>query len=83
LKVSLARPSSYDAGRYDAASVAISFGGLLVLLGLGSFVLPLFDYQFMIMSWMEDWQPWAGIEVTALGMALIAWSTYRRRQPSA
>jgi hypothetical protein len=55
----------------------ITFSGILVFLGLGSFVLPLLGYQFTIMSWLEGLQRWAGIVVAAIGVAFIAWGTYR------
>ncbi|HEX2194395.1 MAG TPA: hypothetical protein VHK63_05505 [Candidatus Limnocylindria bacterium] len=58
----------------------IGLGILLVILGLGSFVLPMFDLQFTLMSFLEDWQPWAGIAVAAIGVALIAWGMQTRRQ---
>jgi hypothetical protein len=57
----------------------IGLGGALMVLGLGSFVLPLIGYQWTVMSWLEAWQPWAGILVTLIGLGFIAWGTFRRR----
>jgi hypothetical protein len=47
--------------------------GLLVFLGFGSVVLYEFtDYQFTLVSWLDDYQPVAGIVMGIVGVALVA-----------
>ncbi|MGQ0383448.1 MAG: hypothetical protein ACT4UP_02005 [Gammaproteobacteria bacterium] len=43
-------------------------GGLLVLLGAGSFVLNMMDREFTVISWIDNWGPTAGM---AIRVALI------------
>ena len=56
----------------------VGLGVLLVILGIGSLLLPMFDIQFRIMSLLDDYQPIAGIAVTAVGAVLIALGVRRR-----
>lgn len=56
----------------------VGFGVLLVILGIGSLVLPMLDIQFQIMSLLDAYQPVAGIAVAALGVVLIALGMRRR-----
>ncbi len=56
-----------------------SIGMLLVVLGLGSLVLPLLNMQFTFMSVLDAYQPFAGIVVAAIGAVLIAVATQRRQ----
>jgi hypothetical protein len=53
-------------------------GALLVILGIGSLVLPMFDIQFQLMSLLDDYQPVAGIAVAAIGVLLIVLGARRR-----
>lgn len=48
-----------------------SVGVLLIILGLGSLLLPMFDIQFRIMSLLDDYQPIASIVIAAIGVALV------------
>ena len=48
-----------------------SIGILLIILGIGSILLPMFDIQFRIMSLLDDYQPIAGIVVAVIGAALV------------
>ena len=48
-----------------------SIGILLIILGIGSILLPMFDIQFRIMSLLDDYQPVAGIVIAAIGAALV------------
>jgi len=48
-----------------------NLGVLLIVLGLGSFILPLIGFQFTLMSWVDLYQPWAGIGVAIGGVALV------------
>ena len=56
-----------------------SLGGLLVVFGLGSLALPLFNLQFRLMEWLDPYQPVAGIAVAAIGAVLLFLSMQRRR----
>jgi hypothetical protein len=54
------------------------WGVLLVILGIGSFVLPMIGLQFRLMDVVEDYQPYAGIVVAAIGAVLIYLGMQRR-----
>ena len=56
------------------------FGVLLIIVGLGSLVLPMFNIQFTLMSVLEDYQPWAGIVAALIGVVLVAIPIMRTRQ---
>jgi hypothetical protein len=56
-----------------------SFGILLLILGLGTFVLRAFDYEFRILSWADDYQPWFSVGLAALGLILVVVSMMRGR----
>ena len=56
----------------------LSLGVLLVILGVGSFVLPMIGYQFRLMEPIEPYQPWAGIIVAAVGLITILFASRRR-----
>jgi len=43
-------------------------GGLLMLLGAGSFVLNMMEREFTIISWIDNWGPTVG---TAIRVGLI------------
>lgn len=58
----------------------MQFGILLLILGVGSFLLPLIGFQFSLMSLIEEYQPWAGIGVSAVG-ALIVIAFILNRKP--
>jgi hypothetical protein len=38
-------------------------GGLLVLLGAGSFVLNMMDREFTVISWIDNWGPTVGVAI--------------------
>lgn len=38
-------------------------GGLLVLLGAGSFVLNMLDREFTVISWIDNWGPTVGMAI--------------------
>jgi hypothetical protein len=40
----------------------------------------MFDIQFTLMSFMDDYQPWAGIVVGVIGLGLIGWSMSQRSE---
>ena len=55
------------------------FGVLLIILGGGSLLLPLFNLQFRLMEFVDPYQPWAGIIVVVIGAALVAYGLQRSR----
>jgi hypothetical protein len=59
----------------------IGWGILLIVLGAGSLLLPMFEFQFTLMSLFDDYQPWAGIAVAIIGVALVVYAM-NRRQPA-
>lgn len=56
----------------------ISLGVLLVILGVGSLVLPSLGFQFQLMELVDAYQPWAGIIVAAIGLITILFGAQRR-----
>lgn len=54
-----------------------SLGVLLIVVGIGSLLLPIFDIQFRLMQLLDDYQPIAGIVIGAVGAVLVVLS--RRR----
>ncbi len=47
-----------------------SIGGLLVLLGAGSFVLNMMEREFTVISWIDNWGPTVGMAIR-VGMIVI------------
>jgi hypothetical protein len=60
----------------------LSLGVLLVILGVGSFVLPMIGYQFTLMEPIEPYQPWAGIALAAVGLVVVILAARARRAPA-
>jgi predicted lipid-binding transport protein (Tim44 family) len=56
----------------------ISLGVLLVILGVGSLVLPSLGLQFTLMDWLDAYQPWVGIIVAAVGLITVLFGAQRR-----
>jgi hypothetical protein len=54
-------------------------GGLLVILGLGSLLLPAFDLQFTILEPIDPYQPFAGIGLAIIGAVILALPMLRSR----
>lgn len=52
-----------------------NIGSTLVLFGVGSIALNLFDYEFALMSWVDNWGPGVGwairIAMIVVGGALF------------
>jgi hypothetical protein len=46
--------------------------GFLVVLGIGSLLLPLIDMQFTILAPIDPYQPWAGLAIAAIGIVILA-----------
>ena len=61
----------------------ISLGVLLVILGVGSLVLPSLGFQFRLMELLDAYQPWAGVIVTAIGLITILFGAQRRGREGA
>ncbi|HEX9738704.1 MAG TPA: hypothetical protein VGA91_05680 [Candidatus Limnocylindria bacterium] len=61
----------------------ISLGVLLVILGVGSLVLPSLGFQFTLMDWLDAYQPWAGIIVAAVGLITVLFGAQRRGRAAA
>jgi hypothetical protein len=57
-----------------------SLGALLIVLGLGSLLLPVFNIQFRLMEILEDYQPYAGIAVAAIGAIILFVAAGRGRR---
>ena len=55
------------------------FGVLLIILGLGSLLLPMFNLQFRLMDIVDPYQPFAGIIVAAIGAVLMYLGLQRSR----
>ena len=59
-----------------------SFGGLLFLLGLGSFVLHYMNMEFKLLMWVDTWGPTVGtlirVGLVVIGGAL--WLVGNRRE---
>jgi len=51
------------------------FGGFLVLIGAGSFVLHYMDREFTVLSWVDNWGPGVGngIRVACIVVGAILW----------
>ncbi len=59
----------------------IGWGITLMIIGAGSLLLPLLNYQFTLMELVDDYQPYAGIVVAVIGAALVLLGM--NRQPEA
>ena len=59
------------------------FGILSLVLGIGTFALNAFNYEFRILSWADDYQPWLAIGLAVLGLIIVVASMVRRRSADA
>ncbi len=57
-----------------------SIGALLIVLGLGSLLLPAFNIQFTVMELIDDYQPYAGIALAAIGAIILFIAAGRGRR---
>lgn len=48
-----------------------SIGFLFIILGFGSLILPTFNIQFKLLQWADPYQPWIGVGVGLIGVALL------------
>ncbi|WP_410571439.1 hypothetical protein [Amycolatopsis sp. cmx-4-61] len=65
------------------SSIMMRIGVLFAVLGFGTIVLEQFDYEFRILSWASDMQPFFGIVLGLVGLALIGGSVAMNRAKSA
>lgn len=59
-----------------------SFGGLLFILGLGSFLLNLMGVEFRVLGWIDSWGPTVGIAIR-VGLIVVGgilWFVGRKRE---
>ena len=56
----------------------IGWGVTLMIIGAGSLLLPLLNYQFSLMELVDDYQPYAGIVVAVIGAVLVLVGMNRR-----
>ena len=56
----------------------VGWGVFLIILGAGSLLLPMLDLQFRLMELVDDYQPYAGIVVAVIGVALVLLGMNRR-----
>lgn len=61
----------------------VGWGIFLIILGAGSLLLPLIDIQFRLMELVDPWQPFAGIIVAVIGVALVLYGMNRGGEPAA
>jgi len=65
------------------SSIMMRIGVLCAVLGFGTIILEQFDYEFRILSWASDMQPFFGIVLGLVGLALIGGSVAMNRAKSA
>jgi len=53
----------------------IALGVLLVIIGVGSFVLPMIGYPIAV---FDGYQPWVGIIIAAVGLITVIFGARRR-----
>ena len=56
----------------------IGWGVTLMIIGAGSLLLPLLNYQFTLMELVDDYQPYAGIVLAVIGAALVLFGMNRQ-----
>lgn len=61
----------------------VGWGVFLIILGAGSLLLPMLDLQFRLMEFVDDYQPYAGILVAIIGVALVLLGMNRRPEADA
>lgn len=59
-----------------------SIGGLLFVLGLGSFLLNFMNMEFKLLSWVDNWGPGAGVAIR-IGLIVVGallWLVGRKQE---
>ena len=62
-----------------------SIGGLLFVLGLGSFVLHFMDMEFKLLMWVDNWGPTVGMLIR-IGLVVVGgglWLLGNKREKAA
>ena len=61
-----------------------AIGGLLVLLGAGSFVLNLLERHFIALSWIDNWGSQVGtaIRIGLIVIGAVLWFMGNRKEPA-
>lgn len=58
--------------------------GLLIFFGFGSVVLYYLDYEFKILAWLSEYQPFAGVVIGVIGLAVLVLAFWlKSRDPDA
>ncbi|NBH10192.1 hypothetical protein [Amycolatopsis sp. SID8362] len=65
------------------AGIAMRIGVVFAVLGFGSLILEQFDYEFRLIAWASDMQPWFGIALGVVGLALCGISVLAGRAKAA
>ena len=60
----------------------LSLGVILVILGIGSFLLPMVGMDLAFLDSIDAYQPWLGIIVAAVGLITILFGGRRRKAES-
>lgn len=62
-----------------------SIGGLMLLLGLGSFVLHYMNMEFKLLMWVDNWGPAVGtaIRVGLIVLGGVLWFVGNKREKAA
>jgi hypothetical protein len=58
----------------------VGLGVLLIILGAGSMILQELGYEFRILSWATDYQPFAGIVIALVGVAVLGVAIARKKK---
>lgn len=58
------------------------WGIWMIILGVGSLLLPMMGIQFRLMILLDPWQPLAGLGVAALGIVLVVIGAVVGRAPA-
>lgn len=56
----------------------VGWGIFLIIIGAGSLLLPSLGFQFTLMEFFDDYQPYAGIVVAIIGAGLVLMGMNRR-----
>lgn len=59
-----------------------SIGGLMLLLGLGSFVLHYMNMEFTLLTWVDNWGPTVGtgIRIALIVVGALLWFVGNKRE---
>jgi hypothetical protein len=72
-------PPKGPRNRHTEGLLVVGWGIFLIIIGAGSLLLPMLGYQFSLMELVDDYQPYAGIVVAIIGVALVVYGMGGRR----